>query len=113
MANTLNIKVENNRVLTESILTGVDISNVIATGSSGSWADASYTATEDCFAVGYGHYSGNNNNTHTTVKLENQIVFDSAKVDSGDQYGWVFMKKGQKLGVSGENNYYKIFGLKR
>ena len=50
MANTLKVKLEGTSVLTQSVLNGIDVSNVIA-ASVNVKTGSPYTATQDCIVI--------------------------------------------------------------
>lgn len=99
MSNQMIISLENNHILTESVMCGIDISNQIA-----SYSDKdSYTATQDCWAIFW-------TNGDRPYKLDNETV-----VSGADHENVVLMKKGQTLAKAGSYTTptMRIYGVKR
>ena len=111
MSNQMKIKVENKRVLTESILNGIDTSNLLA--SYGPGYNTKYTATEDSIVCVYVY----------AAYLGDIYVDDIPIVGSGNYstscYYTVPIKAGQVYdhnhGSGGNAGFvaYKAWGIKR
>lgn len=95
-----NIYESGNKVLTESVINGIDINNVIASGSS----NTNYTATQDCYYFADVGYS----DSTKVITIDNKNILGSYH----SIFGTVPLKKGQvaKTNTSGS---YKVYGVKR
>ena len=98
MANQLKIKVESEHVLTESVLNGMDPSNILAQGVS------EYTASQDCITV----------IKAASCLFQNTLRFGTNQASPVVEH-YVLLKSGQKVKVeSGYGcNIEHVFGIKR
>lgn len=106
MANTLNIKVENEHVLTESILPGFDKNNVIGSSSS------SIVATEDCFCV----CSATNSSGSAWATVDGIYIMNSSGQDRWfNHVSNAPVKKGQtvSIGAGYGTPSITLYGIKR
>ena len=115
MANKMRISVENETILTDARLNGVDTTNVLLNtqwGGTGSYRDQSYTATQDCW-VNFDAY-GTNVNTWCKINGSSLVVNTGGYQQHRDFFHLVPLKKGDILTI---NYYYsvdiKVFGVKR
>lgn len=105
--NDFNLHLEGTKVLSESILNGIDVSNVIASIST-QGVHLTYTAVQDCFVVV--DYTSNSGSVY--LKIDN-VVISYAQGMNGLLY---LLKKGQTidyLGTSNTNSHFYAYGLKR
>lgn len=112
MANQLKIKVESEHVLTEAVLEGIAVDDVIASYVRPSSGDGNftYTATKDCFAIV--NFNWGNDTGQMTIKLNDVSLFDNY-VNSSMRFVSSFpMKAGDKIQAV-RYNTVKIYGLKR
>jgi len=109
MSNLMSIEVKNGRVLTESVVTGLDTSNLLA-------STLPYTATEDCFGI-YKNPGGIWSSNDAGIAIDGVTVcLNWIGNSSSRMYANVLVKKGQKVTAVGSlagQAQFSAYGIKR
>lgn len=111
MSNQMQIKVENQHVLTESMLNGIDTSNVIASYDYSGANTYTYTATEDCIIFYTTGMQAIGNVTLNDVKM----LTTASNIYPAINYCFPLKKGDVFKVVQGHNQacILKVWGIKR
>lgn len=94
MSNQLKISIKDGKVLTESVVTGIDTSNLLSSG-------LPYTATEDCYGI-YQNPGGVWSSNDCGIAVDGVTVcLNWIGNSSSRMYANVLIKKGQKVTAVG------------
>ena len=99
MANQMQIKVENEHVLTEAILNGMNVSDILANNVK------TYTASKDCIATARVR-------ENCSMKLNNVSLGVDSWANASTDYT-IPMKAGDVLTVTGSISTIMAYGIKR
>lgn len=104
------LKKNGNKIFPNPNLVGIDVGNLLSSGSapSSEYKTYTYTALEDCFFTWNGLYSNGNNGY---VSINGVVV--NGKTARNDCGGSLIIKKGQVVKIELYHGcYYKVYGLK-